>query len=103
VSFASLVIMSTWAMLIAAVAVVAVAVVIDARSALASFDGVPGVAVEPETAPYHQGYVFGPISTILMLGGGGFGRCVEGVTPRSRSERLARGGSLHLLCPHRFE
>jgi hypothetical protein len=58
---------------IAAITVVTVAVVVDAHSSSASFDGVPGVAVGSELALDRRCYCPGHISTVLIPGGGGFG------------------------------
>jgi hypothetical protein len=56
--------------LTAAIAVVAVVVVVDARSLSASLDGVPGITVEPEPALDRRCCGPGPASAILILGVG---------------------------------
>jgi hypothetical protein len=62
-----------WAVLAVVVAVVTLAVIVDACSPSTSLDGVPGITVRPETALDRQCCGPGPLSAILMLRRGGFG------------------------------
>jgi hypothetical protein len=72
-SLASSVVVVARAVLVAAIVVVAVAVVVVARSLPVSLDGVPGVTVGPKTALDYRRCCPGPISMVLMPGGGAFG------------------------------
>jgi hypothetical protein len=69
-SFTSSIVVVARVVLIAAITVVTVAVVVDARSPSTSLDGVPGVVVGPELALDHRCCGPGPTSTILIPGGG---------------------------------
>jgi hypothetical protein len=73
------------------------------HSTSASFDGVSGVVIRPKTALGCRCCGFGPISTILMLGGGRVRVMRERCRPTVALRPLVCGGTLHLLCRRHFE